>query len=66
MIVKYATPRDRNGNRYYLCVDYAEKKYAEEPAHWFCREDFIEVSKTDRRKLRDMVIDDGFTPVNYL
>ncbi|MBR4696168.1 MAG: hypothetical protein IKO94_08815 [Selenomonadaceae bacterium] len=66
MILRFATHRDQNGNRYYLCVDFDTKAYAEEPRTFYRKGDFIEISKAERRRLKEEVIGAGFTPVDYI
>lgn len=64
MILKFATKRDINGNRYYLAIDTENKTFSRLPRHWFCREDFIEVTKTDKRRLIETLKKDGYTETN--
>ena len=47
MILRFATNRDRNGNRYYLILDCWEKKFSVVPSRWFNRNDFIIVTKQE-------------------
>lgn len=61
MIVRFACSRDRNGNRYYRIVDFEKKIYSKEVAHWFCKEDFLEVSKSDLHKLENWLDAAGFS-----
>lgn len=63
MILKFATKRDRNGNRYYLGIDTKNKVYAVTSSHWYSREDFTEVTKKDRRKLIESVKAEGYTEI---
>lgn len=49
MILKFATKRDRCGNRYYLYLDTDKKTYSR-PAAWSHIEDVIEVTQKDYRK----------------
>ena len=60
MIARFATKRDNNGNRYYLIVDHTNKEYTRQPAHWYDKADYIEVSKTDRRKLETLLDNNGY------
>lgn len=55
MLVRLATKRDRSGNRYYIIIDHEKKIYSQQPAHWFNREDYIEISKKDFRKYKDFL-----------
>lgn len=66
MILRFATKRDQNGNRYYLCVDFDAKTYAEQPRMMYRKGDFIEISKAERRQLKAEIIENGFTPVDYM
>ena len=61
MILKFATKRDRNGNRYYLLIDTEKKIFSRQPHHWFSREDFTEVTKTDKRRLIETLEKGGYT-----
>lgn len=58
--MKFATKRDTNGNRYYIATDDAKKIFSKQPAHWYCKEDFIEISKRDYHKLIDQIINAGY------
>lgn len=66
MILKFATRRDTNGNRYYLGIDTKNKVYAVTPSHWYSREDITEVTQRDRRKLIEAVKADGYKQVNSI
>lgn len=66
MILKFATKRDCNGNRYYLGIDTKSKVYAVTPSHWYSREDITEVTQRDRRKLIEAVKADGYKAVDYI
>ena len=66
MVIKFATKRDRNGNRYYLGIDTEKKVYALTSSHWYSREDFTEVTKRDRRKLIEAVRADGYKEVDSI
>jgi hypothetical protein len=60
MILKFATKRDISGNRYYLMIDTEKKIFSRQPHHWFSREDFTEVTKTDKRRLIETLEKDGY------
>lgn len=66
MILIFATKRDINGNRYRLYIDCDNKQYSTEGRHWLCREDFTEISKTDRRRLLFKLSEEGYTAVDCL
>ena len=55
MLVRIATKRDHSGNRYYIIVDHEKKIYSKQPAHWFCKDDYIEVTKKDYHKYIDFL-----------
>lgn len=61
MIIRYACKRNPSGYRSIIIVDYEKKIYSRTAAHWFSREDFIEISKTDRDKLTDILTGAGYT-----
>lgn len=64
MIIRYACKRNPNGNRSLIIVDHEKKIYSRTAAHWFCRDDFIEISKTDRDKLITWLNIAGFAEVD--
>lgn len=64
MIIRYATPRNASGNRNKLIVDYVKKVYSRTAAHWLCRDDFIEITKTDKRKLENILDENGFLEID--
>ena len=66
MIIRYATKRDINGNRYYLIIDTEAKTYALTPSKWFNKEDYITATKTDKRKAQANIEELGFTEVYSL
>lgn len=55
MLVRLATKRDTSGNRYYIIIDHTKKIYSRQPAHWYNKEDYIEISKKDARKYIDFL-----------
>ena len=61
MMIRYATKRNPYGNRNIIVVDHENKVYTRQPAHWFCREDFIEITKTDMNKLENILDNNGYT-----
>lgn len=66
MILKFATKRDVNGNRYFLAFDTDKKIFAETSAHWYCKEDIIEITKKDRRELKERLIKENYNEVNNM
>lgn len=66
MIIKYSTKKDINGNRYFLGIDTDKKVFSRESAHWFCREDIIEISRKDRRRIVDELENNGYTEIDYM
>ena len=66
MILKFATKRNINGNRRYLIFNTKTKQYATESAHWFCREDFVEIALVDLRKLVNTCKSEGYKQVDYM
>lgn len=55
MKTSYATKRDRNGNRYILIIDHDRRQYATTADRWYAKEDYLEVSKADRRRMLEAV-----------
>lgn len=55
MLIRLSTKRDTSGNRYYIIVDHDKKIYSRQPAHWYNKEDYIEISKTDARKYIEFI-----------
>lgn len=66
MVISYATKRNASGNRYLLIVDHAHQVYAREAFHWFCKEDYIEISKSDRQRIISALEDSGYAEVDRL
>lgn len=53
MILRFCTKRNINGNRKYLIIDENNKSYNDTCVRWFCRSDFVEVSASDLKKIKD-------------
>lgn len=67
MIIKFATRRNATtGRRRYLAIDTDRKIYATDPARWFCREDFAEITVQDLHRLIDQTRADGYQRVDTL
>lgn len=66
MILRFATKRDKNGNRKYLMIDTTAAIYATAPIHWYCRADFVEIGAHDRAKLLTDVVEHGYTRIDAL
>ena len=66
MKIAFASKRDKNGNRYYLMVDSDKKEFARVPSHWYSKEDFVEVSKTELRNMAQKVEEAGYTEVQHM
>jgi len=66
MILKFATKRSPNGYRKYLALDTDKKQYATESAHWFCREDFTEISNKDRHRMIEQAEKEGYSRIEYM
>ncbi len=64
MIIRYACKRNPNGYRSIVIVDHEKKIFSRTAAHWFCRDDFIEISKTDRDKIITWLNIAGFVEVD--
>ena len=65
MIIEYATRRDVNGNRHYLGVGNEIFVFSRERGSWYGRDDVIEISKKDYRKMIERLERAGYTEVEY-
>lgn len=59
MLLKFATRRNKCGNRLYLQIDTEKKQYCTDSQIWYDGM-FIEVTKTDYRLLKDLCDADGY------
>lgn len=66
MKINIATIRNAAGWRKILLIDTETKQYSRESTHWFCREDFTEVSITDFRRMLEKVEKAGFSEVERM
>lgn len=66
MKINFCTKRNAAGWRKKLLIDTDKKQFSRESAHWFCREDFVEVSTGDFRRMLEKVQHEGFTQVDFL
>lgn len=66
MKINLATKRNAAGWRKILLIDTEKKEYSRESTHWFCREDFAEVSTTDFRRMLEKVEKAGFSEVERM
>jgi len=67
MIMRFATKRDINGNRYFLGIDTDNKTFARESAHYYCKDDLDgELTKTKRHAFIDRLIDNGFSEIDHI
>ncbi len=66
MLLRFATKKDVNGNRYYFAFNPDSKVYAIESPHWYSRDDIIEISKKDRRRLIEQVQAANYKEVSHL
>lgn len=66
MILKFATKRNQNGNRTYLGINTTTREYAREPQSWYCKEEIIEVSHKDLRKILQSCIDNNYSEITYM
>lgn len=67
MMIRFATKRDRNGNRYFLGLDTEKKIFSRESAHWYSREDLTaEVTRTQRRRIIEQLETEGYTEIEHI
>ena len=62
MITKYTTKRDTNGNRYTLMVNHNRKEFMRS-YNPYSIEGFITITKKDRNKLINQLLENGYTEV---
>lgn len=65
MIFEYSTHRDKNGNKLYLGIDNENFTFSRQRGKWYGRDDIIEISKKDRRKLIEQLERAGYTEIEY-
>ena len=65
MVFEFATRRDKNGNRYYLGIDNDNFTFSRQRGKWYGRDDIIEISKKDRRKLIEQLDRAGYTEIEH-
>lgn len=61
MKLEFVTKRDVNGNRYYLGIDTEAKVFSNQGGHLYDREDVVEVTQKDRRRIIDKLEESGYT-----
>lgn len=66
MKINLATKRNAAGWRKILLIYTETKEYSRESTHWFCREDFAEVSITYFRRMLEKVEKAGFSKVERM
>lgn len=66
MVLEFATKRNPNGYRKYLGINTEKKTFSRERGRWYCREDLVEISSTDRKKLIATLENNGFTETNFM
>lgn len=65
MIMRFATQRDINGNRYTLVID-TENKLFSRNINPYNYSDYISIGKRDRNKMISELEKDGFTPCSIV
>ena len=66
MIIAFATKRNPNGYRKYLGIDTDNKTFSRWLSCWISREDFTEISATDRRAMIEKLEKAGFTEIEQM
>lgn len=62
MLMRYATKRDINGNRYFLGFDTDKKIYALESRSWYGKADLdAEITRKERRAMVEKLEKAGYT-----
>lgn len=66
MILNFATRRDTNGNRYYLVVDTERKAFAETSGKFYHEGEYIQITRRERRAIKEKAKADGYKAVDYI
>lgn len=66
MKTAFCTKRNASGNRKILIIDHERREYSRESFHWFCRDDFVECSLSDFRKMESKAENAGYKAVDRL
>ena len=66
MILKFVTKRNQNGHRTYLGINTTTREYARQAQSWYCKEEIIEVSHKDLRKILQSCIDNNYSEITYM
>ena len=66
MILRFATARNANGYRKYINIDTDTKTYSRENYHWLCREDFTQISATDRKRIISNLEKEGYIEIDRI
>lgn len=66
MILKFATRRDTNGNRYYLILDTEKKTFAETSGRFYHEGDYLQITQRERRAIKEKAKADGYKAVNCI
>ena len=64
MIIRFCTKLNKLGNRKVLIIEENTKEYSQKLNMFFNRSDFVEVSATDFKKLRQMVEENSNYSIN--
>lgn len=64
MFLEFATKRDRNGNRYYLTIE-TEGKIFTLMDRYYIKGEFIQITRTERRKLIEELKAHNFEEKEY-
>ena len=65
MILKFATRRDANGNRYYLILDTEKKQYSETPSGFYHKDDYTQITLRELRAIKEKARADGYEELTY-
>ena len=61
MIQKFTTKRDTNGNRHTLIINHSAQTYRADYNSAYDYSDYITINKTDRRKMIEQLIENGYS-----
>lgn len=66
MILKFATRRDNNGNTYFIVLDTDNKTYSENTSGFYHKEDFFQITRRERRAIKEKARAEGYKEVDSI
>ena len=66
MILKFATRRDTNGNTYFIVLDTDNKTYSENISGFYHKDDYMQITRRERRAIKEKAKADGYKAVDFI